>query len=256
MKDKIRKILIVIFVILLFYLYKEYHEIWLRQIIKTQRKLIPLISHTFKNKDKIWMGVIFLFFYGMVHSIGPGHGKAIILSITISNKLNLKKIIIISAIISYLQGISALFAYKLFILIGVKLIPSLSFNLEENSRKMSAFLLIILGLFFLYKEFKNNNNHLEKKDKQNIFLGSFLIGIIPCSGILNILIFLKLLKLERYTFISITSICTGMFLTLVFSGVFSNFVKYKTLKNKAKIKYIGYISMVIYGLYFLGYIGS
>lgn len=254
MRNKIKIIILFFLIIILFFIYKENNQILLKKVIEIQKKLIPLISQNFKSKEKAWVGFIFLWCYGVFHSIGPGHGKAIILSTTISNKLNSKKIVILAAIISYLQGFSALFAYKLFLLIGVKLIPSLSFDLEESSRKMAAILLIIIGIILLYREFRNKHDHPNERDKKNIFLGSFLIGIIPCSGVLNILIFLKLLKLERYNFISVISICTGMFFTLVFSGIFSDLIKCNVLKNKFEIKYIKYIGflfMIMYGFYFI-----
>lgn len=254
MKNKIKGILLVILAILLFYLYKEYYQVWLKQIIEIQRKLIPLISQNFKREDKAWIGFIFLFFYGLIHSIGPGHGKLIISSITVIEKINFKKIIVLSGIISYLQGFSALLAYKVFILIGKKLIPNSSFYLEDYSRKISAVFLIILGIYFFYKEFKNKNFYIDKKSKKNPYLTSFLLGIIPCSGILNILIFLTLLKLEKYSILSVLSVCTGMFITLIFSGVFSDFISGRTLKNKVKLKYIrytGFIIMILYGFNFI-----
>lgn len=254
MKNKIKVTLSILLIGFLFYLYIENHQIWLKKIIEIQKNLIPLISQNFKSKDKVWLGITFLWCYGIFHSIGPGHGKAIILSTTISEKIEIKKIIILSGIIAYLQGLSALFSYKLFLLIGIKLIPALSFNLEDSSRKISAVLLIIVGIYFLYREFKNKDSHLDKVNKKNIYLTSFLIGIIPCSGILNILIFLKLLKIERYDFISVLSICSGMFFTLVFSGIFSSFISDKILVNKEKIqyvKYVGFFIVIIYGINFI-----
>lgn len=254
MKNKVKITLLILLIGFTFYLYKENHQIWLKKIIEIQKNLIPLISQNFKNKDNAWLGIFLLWCYGVFHSIGPGHGKVIILSTTVSEKIEVKKIIILSGIIAYLQGVSAFVSYKLFLLIGVKLIPSLSFNLEDSSRKISAILLIIVGIYFIYIEFKSKDNHLDRVNKKNIYLTSFLIGIIPCSGILNILIFLKLLKIQKYDVISVLSICSGMFFTLVFSGIFSDFISDKILVNKEKIKYIKYagvIIVIIYGLNFI-----
>lgn len=254
MKDKIKVVLWIVSAGLLFYLYKENHQICLKKIIEVQRKLTPLISQNFKSGEKAWLGTIFLFFYGFFHAIGPGHGKLIISSAAIVNKINLKKIIILAGIISYLQGFSALFAYKLFVLIGTKLIPALSFNLEDSNRKISAVLLIIIGIYFFYKEFKDRDSHLDETSKRNPYFASFLLGVVPCSGILNILIFLNLLKIDKYNFSSVLSICTGMFVTLVFCGIFSNFISGGILKNKGEVKYVryaGFVIMILYGFTFI-----
>lgn len=250
MKKKIKLILLILILGLITYFYREYSQIGLKIIIKIQKKLIPLISKNFKNEGKVWLGIIFLWCYGVFHSIGPGHGKSIILSLTLSNKISLKKIIILAGIMSYLQGLSVLFIYKLFILIGKKIIPILSFNLEQNTRNIVAVILIILGIYLIYKEFKDENYQPDETCQKNIYFSAFIIGIIPCSGILNILFFLKLLKMERYGFISAMCICSGMFFTIILTGILSDFIKDKILKNKKKrkfIKYIGFLLIIMYG---------
>lgn len=251
MKKTIKIFFILISILILALIFKEKYPILLKKIIYTQRKLIPLISKNFKNKDNHLTAFFLLFLYGFIHSIGPGHGKFIISSSTLIDKLNIKKIIMLSAIIAYLQGFSALFFYHFFLLIKKQISPHLSFSLENNFQKISAFLIILLIIFIIFKEIKKRKFSLNKVNNKNVYVFAILLGLIPCGGILNILIFLKLLNLDKYNFISTISICSGMFATLFLSGVLSTNIttRFKNILNLKYIyylKYLGFIFIIIY----------
>ncbi len=236
----------------LFYIFKSYNQLIFRKIVNIQREIVANISGNFRGDGSIYLGIITLFLYGVVHSIGPGHGKIILSSAVLIEKITFKKIIFLAGIIAYCQGISTFILYKLFAFIGKQLLPVLNFKIENHGRTMTAILLVIMGLYLFYKEFKRESHSCRSSASKNIFLASFFLGIVPCSGILNILLFLNILKLSQYGVISILAVCTGVFITLVFSGLLSNFFSNEVIKIKGSfivsLRYIGIIVMILYGI--------
>lgn len=236
----------------LFYIFKNYHQSIFRKIVNIQKEIVANISGNFRDDGSIYLGIITLFLYGGIHSIGPGHGKVILSSAVLIEKINFKKIIVLAGIIAYSQGFSTFILYKLFIFIGKQLLPVLNFKIENYGRIITAILLIIMGLYLFYKEFKRESHSCRSSASKNIFLASFFLGAVPCSGILNILLFLNLLELSQYGVISILAVCTGVFVTLVFSGLLSNFFSNEVIKIKGSFmisfRYIGIIIMILYGI--------
>lgn len=236
----------------LFYIFKSYHQSFFREIVKIQREIVVDVSGNFRNDGSTFIGVVLLFLYGVIHSIGPGHGKIILSSAVLIEKINFKKIIVLAGIIAYCQGLSTFVLYRLFMFIGKQLLPVLNFKIENYGRVMTAILLIIMGVYLIYKEFKRKTHSCKSSSGKNTFLSSFLLGVIPCSGILNILLFLNLLKLSQYGVISILAICTGVFITLVFSGLLSNFFRNQVIKIEGSLivflRYIGIMIMILYGI--------
>lgn len=88
------------------------------------------------------------FLYGVVHAIGPGHGKTIISSYVIANEETVRRGVIISFIAAGLQALTAV------VLVGVLLIALGSTGLEVNAwsnqlESVSYALIALVGLYLL-----------------------------------------------------------------------------------------------------------
>ena len=147
MKNKIFQLSIFILLILAYI----YH----RELFITQQKLTLLlmknITYALKNKKVIYY-IFFIFLYGMLHSLAPGHGKSYILNLSL--KYSLLKLLIISALIAYGQGLVSYFVATFFI----KSISQLQ-NIDLISKNIYSITLILLASFNLINEFKNK--HIE-----------------------------------------------------------------------------------------------
>ena len=86
------------------------------------------------------------FLYGVVHAIGPGHGKTIISSYVIANEETVRRGVIISFIAAGLQALTAV------VLVGVLLIALGSTGLEVNAwsnqlESVSYAMIALVGLY-------------------------------------------------------------------------------------------------------------
>jgi ABC-type nickel/cobalt efflux system permease component RcnA len=88
------------------------------------------------------------FLYGIVHAVGPGHGKAIISSYVVANEETVRRGIMISFLAAGLQAVSAI------VLVGVLLIGINASGLQVNAwsnqlESVSYALIALVGLYLL-----------------------------------------------------------------------------------------------------------
>ena len=103
---KKKTILILICFIITLYILSSHGNFYLIKFQKIQLKLTQdFIFNIKKINNFYWIVIIFL--YGIVHSLGPGHGKTLLAT----NCLNYKKsnIFLLAAFISYTQGFICFF---------------------------------------------------------------------------------------------------------------------------------------------------
>ena len=178
------------------------------------------------KKQKIFYYLIFVFCYGLIHTFSPGHGKTYIFKLSLKNKLS--KLIIISAIIAYVQGVISYFIAIFFI----KSISQLQF-LDIATKNIYGITLILLSLFNLF---------LENKTKL-IHNFHFIIGIFfPCSGVLSVLLLGHTLNKNISFFSLMLFMSTGIFIAL---SSFSVIVKNINLSLNLKEKYIKIFNLII-----------
>lgn len=229
---------------------QNYYNKNLGQISKIQRQQISSISREFRKDDQMnKTKVIFIFLlYGIVHSIGPGHGKSIVSGILLSEDKKGAQIALFSGIISYSQGLTAFLMIKAFTLLGKNLLPQNAFKTEEGLRLISAGMILIIGVYILYK--KLFSKHAHHKNSKSSLTTAVLLGLTPCFGTVNMLLFLGAMGLSHLQFIGALAISTGMFMTVASIGLFTT--SFKSIggnlgKHSIKIlELLGPLIMIIY----------
>ena len=102
----------------------SYYSQFLKQLIMLQYQLNSYISTTIRSLNDensfsvslLILGIAFL--YGLVHAIGPGHGKALVAFYFTSNKSSYKKAFKMGYMISVIHAISALiFTFGIFFIL-------------------------------------------------------------------------------------------------------------------------------------------
>src|SRR5262249_20843630 len=88
------------------------------------------------------------FVYGVLHAVGPGHGKTIISSYVVANEETVRRGVIISFIAAGLQGLAAV------VLVGVLLIALGATGLQVNAwsnhlESISYAMIALVGLYLL-----------------------------------------------------------------------------------------------------------
>lgn len=145
-----------------------------------------------------WYFLLFSFAYGVIHALGPGHGKTIVVSYFLSRPGKYLHGILMGNLLTFVHVFSAvsiiLTVHFILKTTGISAFESISRNLES----ISYGLLIIVGAILLGRslyELKHGHTYDEKEVQQDeynlkhVMLTAFVTGLVPCPGAALILIF-------------------------------------------------------------------
>ncbi len=169
-----------------------------------------------------WL-VLVSFVYGILHSIGPGHGKAIIASYFLKEKHPLKKSIFLSLITSLVHtGSAIILSFLLFyVLTGIK--GMFRIRLQSYFMISSGIMITLIGLLFLTLKIvyrKREHKSMEWK-KRNLVLVAITAGMIPCPVSSMIMLLTISNSVAHIGLIVVMSISLGMFVVLSSVGLVS-----------------------------------
>ena len=154
MSMKLRLVYFIFLLFLIFFLAYAFPRLF-TQIADWQRLFNQLISDNLHHiqQHSAAAGVTLItasFLYGVIHALGPGHGKFIIASYLSTHESRLKQSIKLSVFSSLTQGIVAVVATSV-VLIVLNL-SSRYFKLSQLWLERGAFLLLAgLGLYWIYQ---------------------------------------------------------------------------------------------------------
>ena len=212
------------------------------QLSLTQKQLRDEIAGIIrKNRGSVFSLAFLLliglsFLYGVVHAIGPGHGKSIVMSYMLSEEPpTLIKGISAGTIIAFGEAISAIvIVYGIYFLSLGRIGPG--FSAAELKIKTGAYLFILLiGLILLLYRIKKHSKILVKKSKslhsdhqprKSGMLVAASLGIIPCPGVRILLLFSLAMKFTLTGIILALSMALGMAITI--SGFGLSMMVFKT----------------------------
>jgi len=221
-----------------------------------------------KGEDKY--AIVFLllasFVYGLIHALGPGHGKALAFSYFSSRKNTYVQAFSISFLTAFIHILGALILVSISIFIIEEIFSSFLDDSITYITKVSAVLIIFLSLYILYRKLKNksceccacsiednsnskfsiNNDKnqfiLKNSDKvhvkqnvkvQNLF---FVVtaGLIPCPG--TVILFVYAFVLETYFAVFLASIFISLGMGIViFASSFLGVSLYKVSNKSSRI---------------------
>lgn len=200
--------------------------------------LLQLNNHQYSGGLWLLTGA---FFYGVLHAIGPGHGKFIVTTYLSTNKESLLAARVVPFIGSLMQGVSAiLFVFVL----------AVGFNLASGDlsasrwyvEKISAVMIGAFGAFVIYQALKSLRppkmtvraiKPLHQHDEQcgcghhgvgadlaqgdwKTRLGVILaIGARPCSGAIMILMFSNALGIVTWGMAAVMTMALGTALSIM-----------------------------------------
>jgi len=199
------------------------------------KRLVELTKKVKETKStKLLFFMIFItYIYGIIHALGPGHGKTLTFSYFLSEEANIKKGIIVGCIIGFLHAFSAL-ALVLILYFTIK--KAYLHNIESMSRtiKIISYSLIAgIGLFLLMKniyDIKRTKNTKEKKigplqSTKSVIPFSIAVGLIPCTGATIVLLFSLSLGVLKIGIISTIFMALGMATTISSVGILTILAK-------------------------------
>ena len=177
---------------------------------------------TGRTRPLLWV-LAAAFAYGLVHSAGPGHGKALALSYIAAVRPTWPRALAFGNILAASHGLSGLL-----MVLGVKFIlkVSVSGSLASATRitqLASYVLIIILGLFLFLRKLPVWKNQEKGQPKDALCFNQKLtasiapavfIGMIPCPGVVLAVLFCLSMDMTGFGIILAIAVTLGMSVTL------------------------------------------
>jgi ABC-type nickel/cobalt efflux system permease component RcnA len=163
------------------------------------------------------------FIYGVVHAAGPGHGKALVAFYFTSNKSSYKKAFKVGYLISMFHAASALiFTFGIYFILE-KMFRKNFNELSNIAINISAFMIILVGLYLLYEVYthrKEKEEEFKPNNKSELAI-SFSAGVVPCPGVMTIVLFCIVIGQYTVGILSALAMSIGMGLTISLAGILS-----------------------------------
>lgn len=222
----------------------------------------------------ILLGVSFL--YGIIHALGPGHGKSLAFAYFSSNKSSYFKAFLISQASAFVHIVGAL----ILVVVSVFLLQSFLNNFVKDSveilTKVSSIMIILLAIYILYNKLKHDKCACSSCCSSNVNTNStwsvnkpapvktlkpnfmkkdlyFVLtaGLIPCPG--TVVLFIYAFVLKTYFAVLLASIFISLGMGLIiflssFLGVSIHKVSSKSHKITNFLEILSPIIMMILGL--------
>ncbi len=200
---------------------------WLVSSQKTLREKISAQIYSLKSGQAKNVCLFFLvcFIYGLVHAIGPGHGKTIVASYFIARKGKILQGIGLGTSITVIHTLSAV--VLLFALYGIA--KATLFPIFEASRinieKASYALIIVTGILLVaisiretVKSRPEDESVQDASWKELLWL-AFITGIVPCPAVALVVFFCLLNDLPGLAVCGAAFIGIGMAVTNTAFGI-------------------------------------
>jgi len=253
--------------------YPNFIQTFMRQISVLQHKInqkIIELSKQIKEKKspKPILIILFVtFIYGMVHALGPGHGKTVTFSYFLSERAEVKKGIMVGTVIGFLHAGSALIlVLVLYFIIQQSFLRPIE-DLSRIIKLISYALITAIGLFLLLKAtialWRKEKNAGKSTYENSVTTKSIIpfaiaVGIIPCTGAVIVLLFSISMGILGIGIISTLCMALGMATTISLVGVSTILAKKGVTKfiiNRPKMNTILQTTLSIIGALLLTLLG-
>ncbi|MGP2656468.1 nickel/cobalt transporter [Malaciobacter sp. WC5094] len=227
----------------------EYYGIFLSYIVSKQQELNLLISDYFdrleSGESMVFFSILFVsFVYGLVHALGPGHGKMVIASYFLAKEAKIKEAFKAGFLTSVIHTISALLITGVLYFFFQRAVTKYFQEINANMYKVSAVFIILIALYLLYEALKDRNEEekLQRLKSKNLLAVSLSIGIVPCPGVMTIVLFSMILGYINLGVLSAVTMSIGMGITISLAAILATQVKNERFRN-----YRSYMNILTYG---------
>ncbi len=220
--------------------------------------------------------ILFSLAYGIFHTLGPGHGKLIVMSFFLRDHTTRADAMSLSVLVSAIHSSGAVILAVLFhtLLQSVKGFQKI--RLQYGFTIFSGLLIMTIGIVYMVRLIRKkdpghkplNSTVLMKQKhqnrwKNNLLIG-FSIGIVPCPLSLTIMMLSIIYGIFWVGFTSVISLTLAMVIVLYIISLYTiksrNFLEHKSKTSKTSafsriitltLNYLGNFFLILLGLYFV-----
>ncbi|MBW2646879.1 MAG: hypothetical protein JRE23_12020 [Deltaproteobacteria bacterium] len=203
---------------------------WQHKLNKELSSLVREVKTSGSPKTFLTL-ILISFFYGVIHSAGPGHGKTIAFSYFLSRKENVRKGILMGGMIAFLHALSAVLIVLIIYFILKQSYIGPFESISHKIKIVSYSLITLTGAVLLIKsilDFRNRNRQSGEKDSaphtagyRSILSVALAVGIVPCPGAVIIMLFCMSLDMVGVGLVLSLFMALGMAVTISGAGVLS-----------------------------------
>ena len=234
----------------------DFFNLILKKFIEIQQQLNAAISSTFREIGDgnslipilTILGIAFI--YGVVHALGPGHGKLLVSSYFLRNNRSYMEAFKMGYLISIIHTISALsISFVLYYLLEVVFSQTFQ-EVSFYMTKISALLIIGVAIYLFFEQHKE---HISTNSTQRSDLSIALsAGVIPCPGVMTIILFSILIGNVSVGIAAAVFMSVGMGLTISLSAIVATATRGQTPSKISRIfPFIGNSMILLLGIYLL-----
>ena len=234
----------------------DFFNLILKKFIELQQYLNATISSNFReinNENALFPILTILsvaFIYGVVHAMGPGHGKLLVSSYFIQNNRSYKEAFKMGYFISIIHTLSALsISFILYYILEVLFSQTFK-EVSFYMTKISALLIIAVAVYLFFEQHKEHTStNITQKSDVSIALGA---GIIPCPGVMTIILFSIFMGNLSVGIAAAIFMSAGMGLTISLSAIVATATRSQTPSRISKLfPFIGNSMILLLGIYLL-----
>jgi nickel/cobalt transporter (NicO) family protein len=190
------------------------------------------------------------FIYGVLHALGPGHGKAVVSAYVMADSRRLRQGVVLAWLASGLQAVVAITLVTAILLVSAAALHQTQITTLFLERLGYAFVVligIVIGTTALWRSFGKGHHHCHhhhaaefdhlSTPTQGRASGSRLrhglmvlaVGIRPCSGAVLVLSFAKAVGVFLYGILATIAMAVGTALTVSALAILTFFFRRMTL---------------------------
>ncbi len=206
---------------------------------ETQKDLRQKLSATLrdfksnKSSKVLFIALGLAFLYGIVHSIGPGHGKVFLVSQVIGSEVKYSSIVGSSILFAFLHSLSGLTLVAILKILSMSLFRE-SAKFSIIAQNISFAILIVLGISMFSKAILKKNDYHHKHKSSNLFITALMIGFVPCPGSIIIAVYAMKMGVYSTGVLMVLAMALGMAFTLILLNSLTLYVKSLATINISK----------------------
>lgn len=197
------------------------------------------------------------FGYGVIHALGPGHGKALVAGYLLANPTKRSHVFQIGFLIAIVHALSALtvtLVATYFIQVSA---TKLFRDVNPPLFQISGGLILLMGCWLVYEVWKDKRIRTETISAHKSRFGVvFLAGVVPCPGVITLSFFAITLGHIAIGMVAALFMSIGMGLSISLAGLLTHIVQSsRKITTQPKwfwvIRLLGAIFIILLGLWFL-----